>query len=322
MPEIKPYKHVTNLWVMYECSPMTSPGIENDKKYVKSEMQMPETKFEEDILPVDDTTQPTTWRGTESDPDVEVKSEKVESEAGGSGETRRWVVCESSVLKEVKVESTDWNPDTRETPMCNENIDQEELCNKTNDEVDDQPTNVRPYVCGTCGKSFKQARYRATHESIHTSMKPYTCVTCGKSFRQSGYLTEHKRIHTNSKPFACITCGKSFGRSTHLSDHKRIHTNSKPFACVTCGKSFRRSSNLTVHTRIHTNSKPFPCVICGKSFRRSSQLTVHTIIHTDSKSYACVTCGKSFRGSNQLIEHERIHYISKLFSCVTSRKSF
>ncbi|KAK2188564.1 hypothetical protein NP493_128g02015 [Ridgeia piscesae] len=99
-------------------------------------MQMQETEFEEGIPPVNNTTQQTTCGETESDPDFEVKSETVESEAGSSGETRRWVVCEGGVLKEIKVEPTDWNPDTRETSMCNENIDQEELCNKTNGEED------------------------------------------------------------------------------------------------------------------------------------------------------------------------------------------
>ena len=229
-------------------------------------MQVPETEFEEEIMPVDNTSQQTTCGETGRDPDVEVKSEKVGSEAGGSAETRRWVVCEGGVLKEVKVESIDWSPDTRETSMCNENIDQEELCDKTNDEVDDQPTNVRPYVCGTCGKSFKQARYRATHEGIHTSVKPYTCVTCGKSFKQCRYLTGHKRLHRDKKPYICVTCGKSFKQSGYLTEHKRFHTNSKPFACVTCGKSFRRSNQLIEHERIHYISKLFSCVKSGKSF--------------------------------------------------------
>ena len=41
-----------------------------------------------------------------------MKSEKVESEDSNSGETRHWVVCHDGALKEVKVEPTDWTPDT------------------------------------------------------------------------------------------------------------------------------------------------------------------------------------------------------------------
>ena len=204
---------------MYAHPIMTFPGIDTGLKYVESEMQMSETKFEEGILPVENTTQQMTWKETGSDPDVEVKSEKVESEAGGSGETRRWVVCEGGVLKEVKVESTDWNPDTRETSMCNENIDQEELCNKTNDEVDNQPTNVRPYVCGTCGKAFKQKSHIIAHESIHTMGKPYTCATCGKSFQYKCRIIAHESVHTMVKSYTCATCGKSFKQKSQLTFH-------------------------------------------------------------------------------------------------------
>ena len=167
---------------MYAHATTSSSDIGSDVKYVKSEMQMPETKFEEGIPPVDRLSQQTTCGETWNDPDVEVKSEKVESEAGGSGETRRWVVCEGGVLKEVKVESTDWNPDTRETSMCNENINYQELCNNT----------VRPYVCVTCGKSFQHKSNLTNHELIHTEVTPYTCGTCGKSFKRSAYLTAHQ----------------------------------------------------------------------------------------------------------------------------------
>ncbi len=171
---------------------MTSPDIDSSLKYVKSEMQMPDTKFEEGNPLVNRLSQQTTCGETWNDPDVDVKSETVESDAGSSGETRRWVVCEGGVLKEIKVEPTDWNPDTRETSMCNENIDQEELCNKTNDEVDMQPISARPYVCGTCGKSFQHKSNLTNHELIHTEVTPYTCGTCGKSFKRSAYLTAHQ----------------------------------------------------------------------------------------------------------------------------------
>ncbi|KAI0239794.1 hypothetical protein LSAT2_009456 [Lamellibrachia satsuma] len=94
-----------------------------------------ETKLEVGTLPLDNTNRGETCSQTESETHITVKSEKVESEDSNSGETRHWVVCQNGVLKEVKVEPTDWTPDTRETSTC-----------KTNDVVTEQEnchTNVQ-----------------------------------------------------------------------------------------------------------------------------------------------------------------------------------
>jgi DNA-directed RNA polymerase subunit RPC12/RpoP len=45
----------------------------------------------------------------------------------------------------------------------------------------------RPYLCDTCGKSFKRADALKQHRDVHmdkmSRMLPYTCVTCKKSFK-------------------------------------------------------------------------------------------------------------------------------------------
>ena len=267
---------------MYAHPTTSSSDLGSGLKYVKSEMHVPEIRYEEIIPPVNRLSHQTTCGETESDPDM--KSE-VEAEQCSSGKTRHWVVCEGGVLKEIKVEPTDWNPDTLETSMCNENIDQEELCNKTNDKVNNQPTNVWPYVCGTCGKSFKQKSRIIAHESVHTMVKPYTCATCGKSFKQKSHLTVHGNVHTTVKPYTCVSCGKSFKQKSCLTVHERIHTMVKPYMCVICGKSFKQKISLTVHERVHTMVKPYTCVTCEKSFKQKIHLTLHERIHSKVKPH-------------------------------------
>ena len=95
-----------------------SHDVEGGLTFIKSERQLlMETALVEGNLPLDNRNRGETCSQTESETHVKVKSEKVESEdsSSNSGETRHWVVCQNGVLKEVKVEPTDWTPDTRET---------------------------------------------------------------------------------------------------------------------------------------------------------------------------------------------------------------
>ena len=305
-------------------SPMYSPDVDNGLTFIKSERQLPHAKLEEEILPLDNTNREDTWNQNESETHVHMKFEKVYEDCGSyCGDTRHWVVCENGVLKEVKVEPTDGRPDTSEISTCIENfVEQQQLHNKNNYDLNLNPSNVRPYTCVTCGKSFKHSSCLTAHEKVHTDVKPYTCVTCEKSFKRSGDLTVHKRIHSNVKPYNCVMCEKSFKRSGDLTVHERIHTKVKPYMCVTCGKSFTHSSNLTDHERIHTNVRPYTCVTCGKSFRHPSNLHDHVKTHTDVKSFTCATCGKSFTQSGNLKTHEKIHTGMKPYSCSTCGKSF
>lgn len=54
--------------------------------------------------------------------------------------------------------------------------------------------------------------------------KPFLCATCGKSFRRSEHLRRHIRsVHSMERPFACTLCDKKFSRSDNLSQHLKTH---------------------------------------------------------------------------------------------------
>lgn len=54
------------------------------------------------------------------------------------------------------------------------------------------------------------------HMRVHSDLKPFECLQCGKSFARKNYLSGHMYIHTLEKRFECNECGKKFSRRQNL----------------------------------------------------------------------------------------------------------
>ncbi|XP_061568662.1 zinc finger protein OZF-like [Cololabis saira] len=171
----------------------------------------------------------------------------------------------------------------------------------------------KPYVCKTCGKSYRQRCGLVVHSRTHTGERPYLCNTCNKTFTQLSHLKRHITSHTGEKPYVCKTCGKSYGRRSTLLVHSRTHTGEKPFLCNTCGKTFTNLSHLKSHITTHTGEKPYICKTCGKSYTDRSNLVIHSRTHTGERPYLCNTCGKSFTKSTHLKRHITTHTRDAVF---------
>lgn len=61
-----------------------------------------------------------------------------------------------------------------------------------------------------------------TTKKSSLNIRPFVCDTCAKMFKQKHHLIEHKRQHTGEKPFECVACGKRFNHSGNYSHHNKI----------------------------------------------------------------------------------------------------
>ena len=132
-----------------------------------------------------------------------------------------------------------------------------DFCNKSfstktdlTSHISDLHLDIRNFPCSVCKMSFHTKKNLKQHMQCHSTEKPFVCPTCGKSFKKHGFKA-HLFSHTGVKPFSCELCGQQFTRKRNLRIHMLIHEGKKPHRCVTCGNTFRQKIELKLHIRRH-----------------------------------------------------------------------
>lgn len=129
----------------------------------------------------------------------------------------------------------------------------------------------RVWNCTYCSKTFSNKCSREQHERIHTNVKPFICEYCGKSFRVNQMLRNHLYTHdVLEKKFDCKLCNKRFSSKSGWNAHQISHSNEAKFLCDLCGKSFRHEGNLRLHKRNHQDPQSLykhTCDVCGKTYQ-------------------------------------------------------
>jgi hypothetical protein len=107
-----------------------------------------------------------------------------------------------------------------------------------------------PYLCGMCGKNFKELIQFKKHICARNVLK---CNRCSKQFESIFRLENHYLIHSKYK---CDECGKCLSSKTVLEEHKRVHTNEYPFKCSICNRQFRQKSKYNGHLFVCKSAHP------------------------------------------------------------------
>ncbi|PKU27497.1 hypothetical protein llap_22199 [Limosa lapponica baueri] len=226
---------------------------------------------------------------------------------------------------------------------------------------DTWPSNLsmfKMYRCQHCRYATAVHRDFQLHLKIHTDVRPFVCKECNKTFKTSNHLQKHNLIHVKN--------GYDFGHCLYVDRHlrnlelhremyvgvyperdlgssegsKRLHSllgleacrvqpgvqkgrendllaQSQPrfYQCAECTYATYRLSNLELHVRTHTGEKPYSCSVCQKKFRTSSHLKRHGVTHFNVEHLKCEECGYSTAHNGNLKLHLRIHSGEKPFKC-------
>lgn len=110
--------------------------------------------------------------------------------------------------------------------------------------------------CIHCNKVFASNKRLRLHLQIHRNVKPFHCGTCGKSFSIKKYLNSHMLKH-GEKLHVCTICDFKFKRRDVLSRHMKLHQSNKKLQCpyrdkFNCKMEFTRTDKLKLHIKTHT----------------------------------------------------------------------
>ena len=174
-------------------------------------------------------------------------------------------------------------------------------------------SDIRPWACSICQKTFKSEANRNTHvERVHTfkdAVRNFKCSLCPAMCKYAVDLKRHmKTKHGGEFPFECHSCQfKSHHKSTYEKHVQATHPDKHPYQCVHCLAGYVLESDLRDHL-IYTHSQTdlsqdwHRCIACQMKFCFKEQLEIH-IRRSHTKEFKCTLCRSRYKTRQSLDKH-------------------
>ncbi|XP_024136149.1 vascular endothelial zinc finger 1 isoform X2 [Oryzias melastigma] len=197
--------------------------------------------------------------------------------------------------------------------------------------VKKEPKSKTPFICGYCGKAFRDSYHLRRHESCHTGIKmvsrpkktqmaptmvPLISTVTRENNGNPSYVTTVAGILTTAT--TSMGSGIMSVAQQQTAPKKPPKPVKKNHGCDMCGKAFRDVYHLNRHKLSHSDEKPFECPICHQRFKRKDRMTYHVRSHDGGvhKPYICSVCGKGFSRPDHLSCHvKHVHSSERPFKC-------
>uniref|UniRef100_A0A3P9HYW4 C2H2-type domain-containing protein n=1 Tax=Oryzias latipes TaxID=8090 RepID=A0A3P9HYW4_ORYLA len=204
--------------------------------------------------------------------------------------------------------------------------------------VKKEPKSKTPFICGYCGKAFRDSYHLRRHESCHTGIKmvsrpkkiqmaptmvPLISTVTRENNGNPTYVTTVAGILTTAT--TSMGSGVMSAAQQQTAPKKPPKPVKKNHGCDMCGKAFRDVYHLNRHKLSHSDEKPFECPICHQRFKRKDRMTYHVRSHDGGvhKPYICSVCGKGFSRPDHLSCHvKHVHSSERPFKCQACTSAF
>ena len=171
---------------------------------------------------------------------------------------------------------------------------------------------LRPYKCSMCPRTFKFYKTFRCHEIVHTKSDIFTCHLCKRVFARETNLASHLELHQKKAAMSTIDFQHKMKEKREKEDLDKNH-----YKCELCFVIFDDYNKLKNHTlAMHDQELTSICTFCDKTFSSKEYLNKHLLVHMGP--FTC--CDTGFANREMYTNHLKTLHPKKLLDCSVCHK--